>query len=126
MSTYRVADGHDVALGSLTDLDPQPRTTGIQVSRRSYAGDGTVYDEGKYVELEFPTILTASQYQLVLSQMGVQGSLTNEITIYLRDETFAWARMNGTAVRPEPGSDVSWLTAPRGIIVLVRDLENAS
>lgn len=126
MTTYRVADGHDVALVNLDDIDPQPRSTGIQSARRTYAADGSVYDEGQYIELEFPSILTASEYQSMLSQMGVEDVLTNDVTVYVRDETFAWVRKNGVAVRPEPGQDVRWLTAPRGITLLIRDLEDAT
>ena len=123
MSTYRVADGHDVALVSLNVVDPQPKSEGIKATRRTFAADGTVYDEGKYVELEFGMVPGTTEYQTLLSAFGVQSSLTNEVTVYVRDETFAWVRMNGTAVRPEPGRDVRWSYFPRSITVLVKDLE---
>lgn len=127
MSVYKVADGHDVALESLNTVSPQPRSEGIKPSRRSYAADGTVYDEGRYVELEFSMVSTVTDYQTLLSAFGVQSALSNDVTVYVRDETFAWVRMNGTAVRPEPGKDVRWRDMfPRDVTILVRNLETAS
>jgi len=127
MSTYRVADGHDVALESLTALDPQPHTEGIKPTRRTYSADGSVYDEGRYVEFLYSMLPDATTYQSVLSAFGVQSARTNDVTVYVRDETFAWVRMNGTAVRPEPGQDVRWSQYfPRDVTVRVRDLETAS
>lgn len=126
MSTYRVADGHDVALGSLTVIDPQPRSDGIQVTRRLFAASGAVIEQGKYVELRWDALLSVSEYQTVLSAFGVQSALTNDVTVYVRDEAFDFVRMNGTAIRPRPGSDVFWRFFPRRIVILVRDLEAAS
>lgn len=127
MSTYRVADGHDVALESLNVLDPQPRTEGIKTTRRTYSADGSVYDEGRYVEFLYSMLPDATTYQSVLSSFGVQSARTNDVTVYVRDETFAWTRMNGTAVRPEPGQDVRWSQYfPRDVTIRVRDLAAAS
>lgn len=124
--TYKVADGHDVALANLNDVTPQPKTHGIQSTRRTHAADGTVYDEGQFVELEFGMIESVSDYQTMLSQFGVQTATTNEVTIYVRDETFAWVRKNGSAVRPRPGKDIKWDFFPSKITLLIRDLEDAS
>ena len=125
--TYKVADGHDVALVSLSNVDPQPRSTGIQTTRRTFAADGTVQDDGRYVILEWTAIENASEYQSLLSSFGIQTATTNDVTVYIRDETFAWLRMNGTAVRPQPGQDVKWKDYfPRDVMIMVRDLEAAS
>ena len=125
--TYKVADGHDVALVSLTDIDPQPRSTGIQTTRRTFAGDGTVHDDGRYVILEWTVIENDTEYQSLLSTFGIQSATSNDVTVYVRDETFAWVRMNGTAIRPQPGRDVAWKDYfPRDVQILVRDLESAS
>jgi hypothetical protein len=125
--TYRVADGHDVALVSLSDVDPQPRSTGIQTTRRTFAADGTVQDDGKYIILEFTALASASEYQSVLSEFGIQTATSNDVTVYIRDETFAWARYNGTAIRPQPGQDVKWKDYfPRDVAILIRDLEASS
>jgi len=127
MSSYKVADGHDVALDSLNDVDPQPRSTGIQATRRTFAADGTIQDDGKYVILEFTALASASEYQTLLSAFGIQTATSNDVTVYVRDETFAWARYNGTACRPMPGTDVKWKDYfPRDVAILVRDLEASS
>lgn len=127
MSTYRVADGHDVALISLTVLDPQPRSEGIKPTRRTFGGDGTPYDEGKYVELLYSMVSSATEYQDILDDFGVKTAGSNEVTVYVRDETFAWTRQNGLAIRPQPGQDVRWSNYfPRDVAILVRDLADAS
>ena len=123
MTTYRVADGHDVALGSLNVLSPQPRSEGIKPTRRTFGGDGTPYDEGKYVELLYSMAATVTEYQAILTAFGIKSAGSNEVTVYVRDETFAWTRQNGLAIRPEPGADVRWSNYfPRDVVILVRDL----
>jgi len=125
--TYRVADGHDVALVSLNVLDPQPRSEGIKPTRRTFGGDGTPYDEGKYVELLYSVVSSVTEYQAILDAFGVKSAGSNEVTVYVRDETFAWTRKNGLAIRPQPGQDVRWTNFfPRDVVILVRDLADAS
>ena len=127
MTTYRVADGSDVALVDLTVLDPQRHSEGIKPTRRTFGGDGTPYDEGKYVELLYSAVSGVTEYQSILSSFGVQSAGSNEVTVYVRDETFAWVRKNGLAIRPEPGRDVRWSNFfPRDVTILVRDLAAAS
>jgi hypothetical protein len=127
MSTYRVADGHDVALISLNVLSPQPRSEGIKPTRRTFGGDGTPYDESKYVELLYSMVGTVTEYQAILTSFGVKTAGSNEVTVYVRDETFAWTRQNGLAIRPEPGQDVRWTNYfPRDVVILVRDLSDAA
>jgi len=127
MSSYRVSDGHDVALELLTVLDPQPHSEGIKPTRRSFGGDGVPVDEGEYVELLYSMVPSATEYQTILNTFGVQSAISNQVTVYVRSETFAWVRMNGLAIRPQPGQDVRWSNYfPRDVVVLVRDLEAAS
>lgn len=127
MTTYKAADGHNIVLGSLIDLDPQPATVGIQSTRRVHSGSGSVLDEGKYIELKWNTLGTVAQYQAILTALGISSALTNEITIYVQDETFAWVRMNGTAVRPEQGRGVQRrMPFVYNITILVKDLVAAS
>lgn len=122
MTTYRVADGHNIALGSLTTISPQPRSTGVQATRRTYVGAG-VYEEGLYVELQWDVLQTGVMYQDILTLFGVNTELTNQITLYARNEVFAWRRYNGLAIRPEVGRDVTWdRFRPRRILLLIRDL----
>lgn len=125
--TYMVADGHDIAEESLTTIAPQPRSEGIKATRRVFLPDGTVQDDGRHIELEFSTIGDVATYQSLLSQFGVQSATTNEVTVMVPDETFAWVRMNGTAVRPQPGQDVSRRDFfLRNVVILVRDLVAAT
>ncbi len=125
MSTYRVKTGHDEDLVDLVDVDPQPTSTGIQVTRRSYGGDGTVRTVGLYVELVFNILPTTADYQAVLTQFGLSGSLTADVTVYVRDGTFTWIRKNGKAVQPDPGRDVVWTNYfPRRINILIKNLED--
>ena len=121
---YRVKTGHDQSLESLVNISPQPRSGGVRYTRRTYGGDGTVYTVGAYVELEFDLLGSATQYQALLKQFGLDESLTAAVTLYARDDTFAWKRYNGLAIRPETGRDVTWdRYFPRRITILVRNLE---
>lgn len=127
MSTYRVKDGWNEALMDLAVVSPQPTSEGIKATRRTFSANGEVFDEGKYVELRFNIVNGATAYQALLNQFGVQSTTTNEVTVYVRDETFSWVRMNGTAVRPEPGRDVRWNNYyPRDVTILVKDLVASS
>ena len=122
MSTYQVADGFDNEAG-FADVSPQPKSEGIKPSRRTYGGDGSVYDEGTYVELVFNMIPDVASYQSLLNQFGVQSALTNDVTVKVRNETFAFVNKNGTAIRPEPGRDVRWNKFfPRNVVILIRGL----
>lgn len=125
--TYKVADGHDVAAESLTAISPQPRSEGIRATRRVYCPDGTVRDDGLYVELLWSVLDDATDYQALLDQFGVKTARTNEVTVMVRDDTFAWVRMNGTAVRPQAGGEVRWSDFfPRSITILIKDLTAAT
>lgn len=127
MTTYRVATGSNVALVSLTTLDPQPRSEGIKPTRRFPSASGAVYDESRYVELEYNIVGSAASYVAILTLFGVNSALFANVTVYVRDEVFAWVRMNGIAVRPEPGRDVRWSAAfPRQVVILIKDLAVAS
>lgn len=128
MSTYKVKTGSDQALIDLVDVSPQPTSPGIKPTRRTYAADSSVYDEARYVELEFSNVGNVTNYQALLTQFGLSASVLDAaVTVYVRDETFAWVRMNGRAVRPEIGREVQWRRYfPRNVTILVKDLEAAS
>jgi hypothetical protein len=131
MSTYRVATGTDIILGSLTVLDPQPDPgRGIQTTRRTYGGDNTVVDQGRYIELEWSAYTTVANYQTLLGLFGLNASTSSAlVTVYVRDETYAWVRMNGTAIRPVPGQTVKFgdrQQRPLDISILVKNLTTAS
>jgi hypothetical protein len=127
MTTYKVKTGHDQALISLVAVAPQPMSEGIKPTRRTFAADGAVYDEARYVELEFSNVGSVTAYQALLTQFGILSVTSFDVTVYVRSETFAWVRMNGTAVRPEPGREVQWRRFfPRNVTILIKDLTAAS
>ncbi len=125
MSDYRVATGHDVVLGSLTVLDPQPRSTGIQVLERSYAASAAVVDQGIYTEFIWDVLETDVKYRSILADFGLSASVRfADVTVYLRNQVWEYVRYNGVAVRPLQGQQARWeLPFPRDIKILVRNLE---
>lgn len=129
MSSYRVSTGHDVVLGSLTVLSPQPdedHPGGLQYARVQHAADGSLVQEGPYFAFLWEE-LTATQYSTILGLFGLDSATTANVTVYIRDETYAnWVRKNGLAIRPMPGEGVSWEYRPRNVTIIVRDLEDAA
>ena len=127
MTTYRVATGHNVVLGSLTVLSPQPRSEGMKYTRVNAAASGVVYKEAPYVELVWDLLADATAYQALLTTFGLGSVESATVTVYIRSDKFSWVRMNGRAVRPEVGRGVTWdRYFPRNITILIRDLETAS
>lgn len=131
MTSYRVKTGSDVVLGSLTVLNPQPDPGPlIRTTKRTYAADGSVTDQGRYVEFTWSAYDDATDYQTLMGLFGLSASVSSAaVTVYVRDEFMAWVRMNGTAIRPEPGPDVRWgdvQSRPLGIRILVKDLSTAA
>lgn len=130
MTTYRVKTGSGIALDSLTVLSPQPDPgQGVQTTRRSFGANGTATDQGRYIEFGWSAYTTAAAYQTLLGQFGLDSNTSMApVTVYVRDETYAWIRMNGNAIRPIPGKQVHWgdrQSRPLDITILVRDLENS-
>lgn len=126
MTDYRVKDGHDVILGSLNVIAPQPMSEGIQPSRRTYAVSGAIAEEAHFVELLWTMVESPTQYIAILTYFGVNGlppGFTNDVTVYIRNDLFTYTRYNGTAVRPEIGRDVKWQDYfPRDVVILVKNL----
>lgn len=125
---YKVKNtGHGVPLLSLVNVVPQPHSTGIQTTRRSFAADGSVYDEAQFIELEFDLVQGPTMYVALLTLFGVQNVLTCPVTVLIPDERLAFIRYNGTAVRPSPGKDMRQTRFfPRNIVILVKDLAVSS
>lgn len=119
---YKIAEGHGVALVSLTDIDPQPRSAGVKHTRTTYAASGVVYREAAYLELQWSVVGSATDYQALLAQFGLDALISANVTVYARDDQFVWTRWNGRAVRPMPGDGVDWDVFPKGIKIVVRDL----
>lgn len=131
MSTYRVKAGHDQDLVSLVVLDPQPDPGPIiQITRRTFSADGSVYDEGRFIEIHFSALDDANAYQALMTLFGLNASTAfADVTVYVRDEVFNWVRMNGVAIRPVPGSEMFWgdtQSRPLNVSILVKNLTTAS
>lgn len=124
MPSYLIAEGHNVALLDLDAISPQPRSEGLKAARRTYSPDGSVHEEGLYIELEWGLLGSATAYQALLTQFGLDAAATAAVTIYCPGPDYSYARYNGTAVRPEVGRDVRRRGYfIRDVIILVRGLE---
>jgi hypothetical protein len=105
VSDYRAFAGHDVALGSLTVLTPQPRSRGLQVTERTYGLSGSANEQGTYIELIYDFINTNTDYQVLLALFGVNTALYADVTIYVPRTDYDYARFNAVAHRPRIGQD---------------------
>lgn len=120
MTTYRVAEGSNIALVSLTVLSPQPRSEGVRATRRDFIADGSIVEQGLYVELVYDVLNDVTEYQAVLAFFGLDTADSAAVTIYARNALFNFVRYNGRAVRPEP----SWQQFfPRNVVILVKNLQ---
>lgn len=121
-SDYRIKEGFNVALASLTKFTPQCQSAGVKATRRDFSANGSVKDWGLYVELTW-SALPLSQYTGILTAAGLDDNLATGVTVYCRDDTYIYRRYNGVAVRPP----ASWQNArARNVVLLVRDLELAT
>jgi hypothetical protein len=119
MSDYRVALGHDVALASLTVMDPQPMSPGVQFTRRLYFGDGSVLDQGFYAEWIYNVVDSAAQLSSILTPMGLMAAQSALVTIHTRNQLFQYKRYNGTAIRPEANWENYF---DRNVTIIIRNL----
>jgi hypothetical protein len=95
----------------------------VQSTRRTFAADSSVYDEAKWVELVWDFVENPTDYAALLTLFGVNSVLYANVTVYVRNELFAFARYNGIAVRPQPGVDMEWSQFfVRNLKILVKDL----
>jgi hypothetical protein len=121
---YLVAQGHDVALIDLDPIVPQPRSTsGVQSAQRDIAADGSVFEQGLFLSLEWSSLANAAAYQTLLGQLGLDNALRNAITIYAPDFEREWRRYNGYALRPQTHNYATFL---RGVRIIVNRLELSS
>lgn len=127
-SLYKVKNtGHNVALGSLVNVVPQCHSTGIESTRRTFAADGSVYDEAPFIELEFDLVQGATMYVALLTLFGVNNNLFADVTVLIPDERLTFIRYNGRACRPMPGREMRQTRFfPRDITILVKDLAVSS
>jgi hypothetical protein len=123
VTTYRVKAGHNQALVDLVVLDPQPHTTGVQSTRRTHAASGLVYDEALFVRFEYDYTDSPTTYLALLTAFGLASASQANVTIYARNQRYAWVRYNGVSVLPEVGRDVAWTNYfARGISIIVKNL----
>lgn len=120
---YKVALGSGVALGSLVDIVPQPRAQGVMPIARNPSASGVVHEIGLWGELKWSALESAAEYLALLTQFGLHSALTVAVTVYIRNEFFAFARYNATCVRPQMGTDVDWNNYfPREISIVLKSL----
>lgn len=124
-SDYRAAAGFDVALGSLTVLSPQPRSPGVKAADRSYALDGSVYEQGDWVALIWDHFADGDQYVAALAFFGLDDTtLSAEVTVYIRNANYDYQRANGVAIHPRLGVDGEWREyLARNFVIIVNELE---
>jgi len=73
-----------------------------------------------YLELIWDVLEDATSVTAVLTPFGLHNATSREVTVYARDDLYAWKRYNGRAVRP-PANWSQYF--PRGVVVLVTNLE---
>lgn len=128
MSVYKVAGGHNIAEVSLATVSPQPRSEGgIQYTTRTYAANGSVYQEGPYIELTWDVFISDTVYRATLHQFGVRDNNRAMVTVMIPNGVRTWGRYNGYAVQPEAGKEMRYQgRRVKGVTLLVRDLEAAT
>lgn len=119
-SDYRAKTGINQTLVSLTKLSPQPASAGVKATRRVPLGDGSVLDQGLYVEWDYSVVEDAAQLLAILTPLGLHTAMFAAVTIYTRDDLYAYKRYNGVAVRP-PASWENFYA--RQVSILIRNLE---
>lgn len=120
MSTYKIATGHNVALLSLTAISPQPASEGLKFARTTYAASGGVYPEAPYIELVWAILPTPTLYAALLTQFGLSASTAfANVTVYIPNAAYSYARYNGVAVRPATSRRGFFI---REIAIVVKDL----
>lgn len=107
-SFYKAAIGHDIAALSLVLLNPQPTSDGVQVTRRTYSGNRTIYDEGKYTIWRWNVVESEEQFDAILDYFGLDGPTpTAEVTINAPEAPhLAYNRWNGIAHQPQIGENI--------------------
>ena len=105
--TYQIVDGYDNA-GTLADVDPQPKSGGLMYPERIAALDGTEFDDGLLYTDWVYTMLTAAQYDSLLTAFGLASAITNEVTVKTITDDRTFANYNGMVVKPRMGKDVKY------------------
>lgn len=100
MSEYRAKVDWDQTLADADKLSPQPYSPGLQASRRTLMGDGSILDQGLYVEWIYNVIEDSAQLITILTKLGLNTAKSRNVTIYTRDDLYVYHTYNGVAQRP--------------------------
>jgi len=123
MSEYKVLPGFNGATAALVKVPLQPISTGGLATRRTLMGDGSILDQGLYVEWTYSVIEDAAQLLTVLTPLGLHTAKSAAVTIWTRDDLYAYHRYNGVAQRP-PASWENYFA--RGVIIRICNLVQLS
>jgi len=127
MTLYAVKTGTDQALIDLVDITPQPASNGVEYTVRDAAIDGSVSEQGKFIELRWSSLASITEYTTMLAQFGLTSVNTAEVTILVPSELYGFVRYNGLAVKPEKGRDIQRRDYfLRGIVLVVKNLTTAA
>lgn len=105
MTNYAVKPGLNQPLVDLINITPQPASNGVEYIVRDLGIDGSVSEQGLFIELRWG-ILSIPKYTTLLGQFGLSSANTAEVTVYAPGPDYGFVRYNGLAVRPEMGRDI--------------------
>lgn len=110
MTLYAYGNGHNVADGSLTDADPQPRTPGILYPELIVSLSGKAFNDGSpFTEWEY-RFLTYEVADDIFDGLGIsESNPSNTVTIRQPDNSETWYRYNATALYPQRNETISRL-----------------
>lgn len=109
MALYAAAVGHNIALGSLITIAPQPRTdVTTQPVQRNASASGGVHEQGLFIVLQWSMLDPTTEYAALLDQFGLGADAVPQanVTLYCPNFEYVFTRYNGIAVRPEQGTDI--------------------
>ncbi len=122
---FQIAPGNDNEAG-LTDVQPQPRHSGLLYPRVIVAADGSKYYDGQpYAEWRWD-YLTKTAYEVLLDQMGLSEAMPSApvtVRLLLNDFT-TFANFNATACLPDMGQQIEQVRGKfLNIVLVLRQLE---
>lgn len=127
MTTYKVAEGSNVALVSLADIAPQCRSEGLEYTRSSFAASGAVVREAPFIRLLFDVLADDTEFNSLLALFGLDSATSAAVTVYIPGPLRTFARYNGTAIRPATGDGMRHSEYfLRDVVLLIRDLVASS
>lgn len=124
MTRPKIGIGHDIVLGLLDDIPYGVSHGSIQIGDRSYGISPSVHDKTKFVVFHWDVLDSEAEYVQILTDFGLLGDDTCDVTVYVKNERLQWTLYNGTAMLPEAGEDMKWERFfPRNLDLYVCDLQ---